>query len=151
MNNDRKGTAFVITQILLIGIYLLAPHYRLFEVPEILSWVPIAVFAFGLSLMALVALQLNRNLSTFPSPKKKSRLITSGAYNYVRHPIYTGISLSAFAWAIERGNPIQLSLAALLTSLLHFKAIHEERLLIEVFEDYPDYQSKTGRLIPRLF
>ena len=92
MNNDRKGTAFVITQILLIGIYLLAPHYRLFEVPEIHSWVPIAVFAFGLSLMALAALQLNRNLSPFPSPKKKSRLITSGAYKYVRHPIYTGFS-----------------------------------------------------------
>jgi len=151
MKNDRKGTAFVIAQLLLIGIYLLSPRYRLFELPNVVSWVAIAGFALGLVLMTLAALQLNRHLSPFPSPKAKSRLITSGAYKYVRHPIYTGISLSAFAWAIEKGNPIQLSLAALLTSLLHFKAKHEEKLLIEVFEDYPDYQSKTGRLMPRLF
>jgi len=151
MKNDQKGTAFVIAQLLLIGIYLLSPRYRLFELPNVFSWVAIAGFALGLVLMTLAALQLNRHLSPFPSPKTKSRLIKSGAYKYVRHPIYTGISLSAFAWAIEKGEPIQLSLATLLTSLLHFKAKHEEKLLIEVFEDYPDYQSKTGRLMPRLF
>ena len=151
MNNDRKGTGFVIAQLLLIGVYLLSPRYRLFELPNVISWVAIAGFAPGLVLMTPAALQLNRHLSPFPSPKAKSRLITSGAYNYVRHPIYTGISLSAFTWAIEKGNPIQLSLATPLAGLLHFKAIHDEKLLIEAFEDYPDYQSKTGRLMPRLF
>ena len=151
MKNDRKGTPYVVAQIVLIGAYLLAWGKGAFEIPNALSWIAVAGFIFGLALMALAAMQLNKNLSPFPTPRKQSRLITSGAYKYVRHPICTGLSLAAFAWAIERGNSIQLSLTTLLAGLLHFKAIHEEKLLIEVFEDYPDYQSKTGRLMPRLF
>ena len=55
---------------------------------------PIGVFFFGMALMSLAALHLNRNLSPFPYPKKESKLSTSGAYNYIQHPIYTGLALN---------------------------------------------------------
>ena len=151
MKADRKGTAYVIAQLLLIGLYLLIPGHRMFKNSDFLDGIAIAGFVFGIALMTTAALQLNRNLSPFPSPKKESKLITSGAYKFIRHPIYTGLALSAIAWATIKESPIHLALAFILTALLHFKAKREETLLIEMFEDYPRYQSKTGRLLPRLF
>lgn len=151
MKVDRKGTAYVIAQLLLIGVYLLTPGQRLFENSGFLNGMAIGGLFFGMALMTLAALQLNRNLSPFPSPKKQSQLITSGAYSYVRHPIYTGLALSAIAWATIEGSLMRLALAIILATLLHFKAKYEEKLLIEVFKEYPDYQSRTGRLLPRLF
>ncbi len=111
----------------------------------------IGVFFFRMALMSLAALQLNRNLSPFPSPKKESKLSTSGACKYIHHPIYTGLPLTAIAWATIKESPIHLAVAFILMALLHFKANREETLLIEMFEDYPDYQMKAGRLLPRLF
>ena len=68
----------------------------------------IGVFFFRMALMSLAALQLNRNLSPFPSPKKESKLSTSGAYKYIHHPIYTGLPLTAIAWATIKESPIHL-------------------------------------------
>ena len=151
MTRDRKGTAYVIAQLLIIGVYLLVMRYRIFQAPTALSWIAITGFVFGLAIMSAAALQLNKNLSPLPKPKEKSRLITSGAYKYVRHPIYAGLALSAFAWAILNGNPIQLALAIALAGLLNFKAKHEEKLLERVFSSYSEYKSKTGKLLPRFF
>lgn len=151
MNRDRKGTAYVIAQLLIIGLYLSAMRYQIFNAPIALRWIAIAGFVLGLVIMSVAAMQLNKHLSPLPKPKEKSRLITSGAYKYVRHPIYAGLALSAFAWAILKGNPIQLALAIALAGLLDFKAKHEEKLLERVFSSYSEYKSKTGKLVPRIF
>ena len=111
----------------------------------------IGAFFFGMALMTLAALQLYRNLSPFPSPEKKSKLITSEADRYIRQPIYTGLTLSAIALATINESPIHLALAFILTTLLHFKAKCEEKLLIEMFDDYPGYHPKTGQLLRCLF
>ena len=151
MEADRKGTAYLIAQLLLIGVYLLTPGQRFFENSGYINGMAIGVFFFGMALMTLAALQQYRNLSPFPSPKKESKLTTSGAYRCIRHPIFTGLALSAIALATIKESPIHLALAFILTTLLHFKAKCEEKLLIEMFEDYPGYQSKTGRLLRHLF
>lgn len=151
MEADRKGTAYVIAQLLLIGVYLLTPGHRFFENSGFINGMAIGAFFLGMALMTLAALPLYRNLSPFHSPEKKSKLITSGAYRYIRQPIYTVLALSAIALAIIKERPIYLALAFILTTLLHFKAKCEEKLLIEMFEDYPGYDPKTGRLLRRLF
>jgi len=45
----------------------------------------------GILIIGVSILQLNKNLSPFPTPKVGSHLITSGLYSIVRHPIYLGI------------------------------------------------------------
>jgi protein-S-isoprenylcysteine O-methyltransferase Ste14 len=44
-----------------------------------------------------------------------ARLIDTGPYALGRHPIYSGILLSAWAIAIARGNQLAFAGAALLT------------------------------------
>jgi protein-S-isoprenylcysteine O-methyltransferase Ste14 len=151
MTRDRNGPACVVAQLLIIGLYLSAIRYQIFDAPIALRWIAIAGFVLGLVIMSAAAMQLNKHLSPLPKPKEKSRLITSGAYKSVRHPIYAGLALLAFAWAILKGNPIQLALAFALAGLLNFKAKHEEKLLERMFSSYSVYGSKTGELLPRFF
>lgn len=90
------------------------------------------------------------------SPKLDTRqdqgLVTKGIYARIRHPIYAGIWLWAFAHPLLFHNWI-VGLGLLLTFMpLYFMRVgREEDMMIEAFGDaYRDYMRQTGRLIPRL-
>ena len=83
--------------------------------------------------------------------KEKNALVSRGPYRSVRHPIYlfqvvilTGVALLL---------PSLLSLTAILVHLacVWIKASDEESYLLSVHgQEYRDYLSGTGRLIPKL-
>ncbi len=149
-SSDQKGAVLVAVQLLLIGAYLFFPDHLGFPVPRAFSNIAAGIALFGLAITILATVQLNKRLSPFPAPKSNAVLIKSGAYKYVRHPIYSGLSLFAFGWAIHDGDGLRLTIATALLGIFYFKAKYEEELLNEVFSDYRAYQSKTGMLIPRI-
>ena len=82
--------------------------------------------------------------------KQTHKLVQSGPYRWVRHPIYVfqwvilfGLFLHSPAW------PLLASLAIL--SLCMFpKSKSEEKGLEEIFgHAYEDYRRKVGRFVPR--
>ena len=150
MKTDPKGATLLATQILLIIAFLICPDAQSFSTPDFFKIVLIAITGFGLFLMLIAAVQLNKNLSPLPSPRSKSELIQTGAYKYIRHPIYSGIAISAFAWSLKDGNALRLLISVALLSLLYVKAKYEEKLLSNAFENYPAYQAKTGMLMPKI-
>ncbi len=87
---------------------------------------------------------------TIPAIRKKSNLITTGAYRVVRHPIYSGTLTAVLGWTILLKSIISIAYFPFLF-LLYFLALdREERILIEEYGDqYLDYKKKvTKRLIP---
>lgn len=64
---------------------------------------------------------LGRNISPLPAPRQKHELVTSGMYNYVRHPLYAGLLMIAFGLAIITRNETRLAMAALLWVILEKK------------------------------
>jgi len=68
----------------------------------------------------------------------------------VRHPIYFGLILVAFATAIEKGTSFALFGPAILTFAFYTKARREERFLrVELGEGaYDAYARKTAMLVP---
>lgn len=104
------------------------------------------------ALITLIAvLQLNVHLSPFPSPLPGSRLIVKGVYKFVRHPIYTGIMMGFFGFAIIADSGYKLMVAAILSILFYFKSIYEEKRMVEVFSGYLEYKQRAGRFFPRLW
>jgi protein-S-isoprenylcysteine O-methyltransferase Ste14 len=82
-------------------------------------------------------------------PPGPSRLVTSGLYRYVRHPLYTaGL---AFLWLTPWMTTTLLALYVGFSAYLYTGSLFEERrLLAEFGEAYADYQRRVPRLIPRL-
>ncbi len=81
--------------------------------------------------------------------KEDHKLVISGPYRAVRHPIYTGILLGLLGNSI--GDAELRDLLVLLLALLVFglKVRVEETLLLRQFpEVYADYRKRTKTLIP---
>jgi protein-S-isoprenylcysteine O-methyltransferase Ste14 len=96
-------------------------------------------------------LDLRENLTPFPRPLEGARLVESGSYRLVRHPIYGGLILGALGWGLLRASPLTLLGALALTAFFDLKSRREEIWLSESYEDYPAYRSRTRRLLPWIY
>ncbi len=75
-----------------------------------------------------------RNWSSIPSVKEGHELVTSGSYQFVRHPIYTGILLAAFGSALVVGLSWFI-VFAFVCFIFIARVNVEERLMMEQFPD----------------
>ena len=73
-------------------------------------------------------LSLGRNIGFIPAQR---RLVTHGAYRFVRHPIYTGTFISLFAFVLRAFSPLNLLIAVALIVSLMLRGVVEERFLRE--------------------
>ncbi len=82
--------------------------------------------------------------------KTDHKLIQTGPYSTMRHPIYSGLLLAFLGTAIAIGEWRGL-LAVVLILLSHsWKARREENLLRSLFgSEYDDYRKRTGFIFPR--
>src|SRR5690606_6752899 len=103
----------------------------------------------GLLLVIAAFLQLNTNLSPFPSPKEGAKLVTNGVFAFARHPIYAGVLFMAFGISFGRGSGYKLIISVLLYLLFFLKSRYEEQRLQEIFPDYVLYKRVTGRFFPK--
>lgn len=101
----------------------------------------------GLGLWAVAALGV-RQLRPGPEPATEARLVVSGPYRWIRHPMYAATLLVAGAWVASAWTPLRVAIAALLAGVLAVKMRVEERLLARRFPAYPDYARRTKRLVP---
>jgi protein-S-isoprenylcysteine O-methyltransferase Ste14 len=105
----------------------------------------------ALGFVVLGSAALGRNLSPFPKPKDDGRLVTSGVYAVVRHPLYTGFGAGAFGWSLLWRSVSAAIVAVVLLLWLDLKARREERWLEQKFADYRDYKARVRRLIPFVY
>ncbi len=155
--SGRGGVFYVIAQLGLLALIVSGPKSMgVAEAwPGPWGWVATVVgvvLLIAAGLFVIVgAYHLGPNLSPLPRPKDDAQLIRSGAYKYVRHPIYTGLISGGFGWALFVNGSLTLFYALLLTGLLDLKARYEERLLRSKFESYAGYQRDVARFIPFLY
>ncbi len=150
VGDRRVAWSLVLLQFVLIGLVVLLPAGQSWSLPPALRRGLDALVLAGIVVMAVAATALGRGLTAAPLPNQHARLRTSGAYRFVRHPIYSGLMLLAVARAVASGNPWVAVACALLVLLLDVKARWEERHLVRRFPDYVTYARHTNRFVPRL-
>lgn len=80
------------------------------------------------------------------------KVITTGPYARVRHPMYTVIIILLFAVPVALGSRYALGLSVFLTLLLIVRTYLEDRTLYAELEGYPEYTQKTRyRLLPGIW
>jgi protein-S-isoprenylcysteine O-methyltransferase Ste14 len=102
----------------------------------------------GIVLAFRGVVDLRGALTPLPRPRDGAELVETGAYAFVRHPIYGGLILAAFGWAIVRASIVAVALAAVLAAFLRLKSAREEAWLQQHFPAYAAYRARTRRFIP---
>ncbi|HEY5706058.1 MAG TPA: isoprenylcysteine carboxylmethyltransferase family protein [Terrimicrobiaceae bacterium] len=148
----QRGGFWVVSQALLfLVLAVLALRFR----SE--SRRPAAVIAGGILLssgagLALAgAIALGRDITPFPKPSERARLVRSGAFSLIRHPIYAGVTFASLGWAIVSKSRPALLMAFGLIPFFDAKARQEEKWLREKFSAYAEYEQDVKRFIPLIY
>jgi protein-S-isoprenylcysteine O-methyltransferase Ste14 len=103
----------------------------------------------GLALAIWARVILGRNWSAAVTIKHEHRLIRSGPYAVVRHPIYSGLLLALLGTGLDVGEVRALAAVAIAFLVWHFKSRTEERFMVEQFgREYEEYRRRTRALVP---
>ena len=149
MNKSVKDYFFVSIQFFLFGLYAFDFLPKM-EYPKPIAIIGVLMAILGFVIMAIALFELKTNLTVFPTPKTNSELITFGMYKFSRHPIYSGILLFVYGYAIFSFSLYKLLISSLLFVLLYFKTNYEESQLERKFPDYSNYKMKVGRFFPKI-
>lgn len=141
--------ALVGTQFALLGLLVLLPARADWPVSRWLTALGVACGVVGVAVMVAGATTLGRGLTALPLPSRRAQLRTGGLYRHVRHPIYSGLLLTAAAITIGSGSRLRALTFGALVVLLTIKARWEETRLAGRFEEYADYADRTPRFVPR--
>ena len=102
----------------------------------------------GSAASVFVLSQLGRSFSIMAEAR---RLVTTGVYRFVRHPLYLAEELATIGIFMQFAS---LWTALLLAAQIAFqlRRMHnEEAVLGETFPEYAAYREKTARLLPGIY
>jgi protein-S-isoprenylcysteine O-methyltransferase Ste14 len=128
------------------------PEPRLWHVGFAGAYVLMGLTLAGLAFTWWARIHLGRLWSGSITRKEDHRVIDTGPYALVRHPIYTGLIFAIWTTAAAQATAAGLLGAALITFGLWLKARAEERFLTaELGADaYGTYRRRVPMLIPFL-
>ncbi len=145
---SRSGYLHVFLQFAGIGITCLAAS----RTPLPFSTVALIVFVLGV-VVGLYTIMHNR-IGTFnvaPPLRPNTKLITTGPYRFVRHPMYLSVILVLLGLSLHATTPVAWAGMLVSTNAMYQKSRIEEQLLLERFPEYAAYRASTKRLLPFLF
>jgi protein-S-isoprenylcysteine O-methyltransferase Ste14 len=118
--------------------------------PFWLRWTGFALGLASLGLWTWTHVALGTLWSAQLQLRANHRLVASGPYALIRHPMYTAI----LAWATSLGfviaNWIPIIFAVWVAVILVARVSREEQMMLEQFGDpYREYMKRTGRFLPK--
>jgi protein-S-isoprenylcysteine O-methyltransferase Ste14 len=152
------GSALPYRIILILGYILLFPyrhhhHFVLFYPSPVFAWAAVVLSLAGFAFTWWARLHLGALWSGTITKKTGHRIVDSGPYGIVRHPIYTGLIWASFCtlFAFLAGiSSLQLAGFALLLLGFWMKARLEEFWLRTELgaEAYDAYRARVPMLLP---
>ena len=91
---------------------------------------------------------LGPSFSPNPRPVPGGRLVETGIYARVRHPIYGGVIVAGVGWGLLAASLLALGLGVALAAVYLLKSEREEAWLAERYPGYDAYRRRTSRFLP---
>ena len=161
ISRKADGTAFM--NIIRIGglilwlsplVYLINPDWMAWSklgLPEGIRWLGV-----GLGILCTLGVywlfsSIGSGITPTSVTRQEHKLVTSGPYRWIRHPLYTFGSSLFLALGMMADNWSIMLLGALAFVAMASRTPKEEANLLEKFGDeYRQYMQHTGRYLPKL-
>jgi protein-S-isoprenylcysteine O-methyltransferase Ste14 len=136
----------------LVKIFTPWLHVFDYRVPSWTAWIGIALFAASLAVRWAGQTALGDSWSPTGDASGNRRLVTSGIYSRIRHPLYASMVLWAAAQPWLLPNRLAGFGGCLAVALIWAVRVPaEEKALADAFgAAYATYAKRTGRIVPRL-
>ena len=144
--------AFGLMMIVVAPFLLVRQAFQIWINPPLLAWAMLLVIVAGVALCWWARLHLGRLWSDSVTRKEGHRILDTGPYRLVRHPIYTGFIVIYAGLAILCASVVALVGFAVIAVGLWIKARLEEQFLSEELgaTAYGSYKARTPMLVPRM-
>lgn len=142
-------------QLILLGLFLvvwIGDSFFLGKSTFLPNYVPlyIRLVILGLALITAACLFMSGHVVVSPE-QRPSGVVSTGAFRYVRHPLYLGSILFYIGLAVSTASLFSLALLVVIFVFYNYIASYEEKLLDQSFgEPYKVYKKKTGKWVPRI-
>ena len=154
-NVSRSGSVTLVKAVkvaILVGILVqiwLPDILPISDDPAIIRLCGTILFTLGLLVAITGRVQLGDNWSNIETGRvlDKQDVVDRGLYGYIRHPIYTGDLLLLIGLELALNSWLVLG-ALVLCPLVMWKAVKEEKMLLQQLKGYVDYHRRTKRFIP---
>jgi protein-S-isoprenylcysteine O-methyltransferase Ste14 len=137
-----------------VGVFVLSGLDRRWtwsHVPLPLVVIGDVAVVLGLAFVAWV-FRVNSHTSATIEVSEAQRVVTTGPYAIVRHPMYLGASCMLVGVPLALGSFAALTCVAVLEIVIVWRLLDEERLLVTELAGYDAYrQTVRYRLLPRVW
>lgn len=110
--------------------------------------VGITVQALAALLMLWARLTLGRRSFHASAIPTDGGLMTTGPYNFLRHPIYAAILYFVWTGVTSHLSMLACVLGLVVTIGLIIRMLAEERLVAQKYPEYAEYAARTKRVVP---
>lgn len=135
-------------------VYLINPAWMGWSragLPEWLRWLGVGVGILCTLGIYWLFSSIGSGITPTSATRREHKLVTSGPYRWVRHPLYTVGSSMFVAFGMMSDNWFIALLGILAFIAMAIRTPREEANLIDKFgDDYRDYMKRTGRFLPKL-
>jgi len=151
---ESQGQVLLQPMVQLLGLLLLFPALTMME--SVPAYTPLVVAGAviclaGLYLSMWAQRKLGRNWVGGVGKHKNHKLVQGGPYRYVRHPLYSGMIVSALGLGLMGWNIVFAVSVLFIFGSLAMRIFAEELLLEKTFgKKWLAYKQSTGALFPKI-
>ena len=149
---QKKAVAW--SGIVFLAAFLVAGfNYRFGWVvmPAWSAWLAAGVFLLAYLLYAQV-MRENAYLSRTVEVQEGQRVVDTGLYGIVRHPMYSATLLLFLSMPLVLGSPLSFAIMLFYIPIIRGRILNEERVLADGLEGYAEYLKRVKyRLIPHIW
>lgn len=155
LNNKEKEreqkTVIVLSGIMFIVGFIVAGfnyRYQWLVFPEIVTWIAVILFLISYVLYGEV-LRENEYLLRTIEVEKGQKLVDTGLYGIVRHPMYSATLLLFLTMPLILGSPISFIIFLTYPIIINKRINNEEEVLEKDLEGYKEYKKRVKyKMIP---
>ena len=155
---DGKKQAFLMrlsgSAVLLAYLYAFLPDTGNFgfSLPVVLRWTGAVLMAMGDLIFLVARLEMGRFWSAELTIQPDHRLIETGIFRFIRHPMYSGFLIFGVGLILLSANLFGCFYLPVVAFLIFDRLPQEEQMMQEQFgEAYTQYKSHTHALIPGIY